>query len=156
VPLIDVPTAKRELRVTHDAEDAEIARKLAAAEEQAAAYLGRGIYATPQDLAAARAAAPPALAAALVTYDAAMAEAAGASTYYVRDLQERAAKAAYGDAIDGWQRAMRGMVANESVRTAILLITASLWEHRGDEDAIAGIPPAAERFLWPFRIGIGV
>lgn len=156
MPLIDVPTAKSELRVTHDAEDADIARKLAAAEEQAAAFLGRNVYATQEDLDAAVAAAPAALSAATTAYDAAM-EASGAVDVAIeRELHERLAKDTYNAAIETWQRTVRGMVVNDSVRTAILLITASLWEHRGDEDAVQGVPPAARSFLWPWRVGLGV
>lgn len=66
------------------------------------------------------------------------------------------AKAVYRDAQEAYRMARRGMVVNDSVRTAILLIAGSLWEHRGDEDAVEGVPPAARTFLWPFRCGLGV
>lgn len=156
MPLIDVPTAKRELRVTHSEEDADIERKIAAAEEQATLFLGRAVYVTQEELTAAIAAAPATLAAASTAYDAAI-EAAGALTNTVeRTLAERAAKDTYNDAMFAYQRTMRGMVANDSVLTAVLLTTASLWEHRGDEVELDGVPLAARSFLWPFRVGIGI
>lgn len=156
MPLVDLATAKRELRVTHDAEDADITRKLAAAEEQALSFLGRNVYADQAALDAARTAAPATLSMASTTFDAAMAAAYALTNTGESDAAVRYAKDTYNAAFEEWVRTMRGMVVNDSVRTAILLITASLWEHRGDEDAIEGIPPAARAFLWPFRIGLGV
>lgn len=156
MPLVDLATAKRELRVTHDAEDADITRKLAAAEEQAVSFLGRNVYADQAALDAARTAAPPVLSTASTTYDAALAAAYALTNADESDAAVRYAKDTYNAAFVEWDRTMRGMVVNDSIRTAILLITASLWEHRGDEDAVVGIPQAARTFLWPFRIGIGV
>lgn len=154
--LVDLVTAKRELRVTHDAEDADITRKLAAAEEQAVSFLGRNVYADQAALDAARTAAPATLSTASTTYDAALAAAYALTVAAESDAAVRLAKDTYNAAFIEWDRTMRGMVVNESIRTAILLITASLWEHRGDEDAVQGIPPAARSFLFPFRIGMGV
>lgn len=156
MPLVDLATAKMHLRVTHDSEDTLIEAFVASAQEQAQAFLNRNLYAGESDLAGAIAAAPEALAAASVAYDAAM-EAAGALENGTEAaLNYRAARDAYSAAIEEWRRTVYGMVANESVRTGVLLITASLWEHRGDEDAVVGIPQAARTFLWPWRIGLGV
>lgn len=156
MPLVDLATAKRELRVLHDAEDVDIERKLAAAEEQATLFLGRNVYVDQAALTAAIAAAPAALAAASAAYDTAMEAAAALTNFTETQLHQRLAKDNYNAAIEAWQRTVRGMVVTDSVKTAILLTTASLWEHRGDEDQIEGIPQAARAFLWPHRIGIGV
>lgn len=154
--LVDVVTATRELRLTLEpGEDADLERKLAAAEEQAVLYLGRNVYAASGDLAAALAALP-ALTAASTTYESAMAAAALTVNSTQRSAEERLARDTYGAAVADWDRTKRGMVVNDSIRTAILLIAGSLWEHRGDEDVIVGVPPAAERLLWPFRVDIGV
>lgn len=154
--LVDLATAKLHLRVTDGSEDVGITAMLATAEEQAQAFLNRGVYDTPEALAAAIAAAPAALSAASVAYDAALTAASALETCVERLLNEQLAKDVYNAAIEAWILAMRGMVVNDSIITAILLIVASLWEHRGDEDAVAGIPQAAERLLWPSRIGVGV
>lgn len=157
MPLVDVATATRELRLSLEAgEDADLARKLASAEEQAALFLGRNLYATQEDLTAAIAAAPATLSAASAARDTAMEAAALVEEVTERQLHERLAKDTYNAAIVAWQRTVYGMVINDSIRTAILLTAGSLWEHRGDEDAIEGIPQAARAFLWPHRIGIGV
>lgn len=155
MPLVDLATAKLHLRVTHDEEDALLVAFLPAAEEQVSAFLNRNVYASQQDLEAAQTAAPAALTAARAALDTATAT-LELVTVEERDATTAVALAAFRDAVDGYERAMRGMLVTESVRTAVLLIAASLWEHRGDEDAIVGIPPAARSFLWPFRIGIGV
>jgi hypothetical protein len=157
VPLVDVATATRELRLSLETgEDADLERKLAAAEEQAIMFLGRNVYATPEDFTAAKAAAPDALAAAKTAYDTDIDAARAIADCDQRAYAERLAKDTYNAALEEWNRTMRGIISTDSIATAILLIAGSLWEHRGDEDNVVGIPPAAERFLWPFRIGIGV
>jgi hypothetical protein len=157
VPLVDVDTAARELRITLETgEDADLERKLNSAQEQAQSFLGRNVYATQEELTAAIDAAPATLSAASAAYDAARDAACAMENHHEARLNARLAKDTYNEAIEAWQRTVRGMVANDSVRTAILLITGSLWEHRGDEDAIEGIPKAALAILWPFRIGLGV
>jgi hypothetical protein len=155
VPLVDVATAKLHLRVTSAEEDARITAFLAAAEEQVTAFLGRNVYATQGDLDAARAAAPD-VSAATTTYGDALTASAAVVSLDERLVYQRRAEDVYRGAIETWERTGRGMVANESIRTAILLITASLWEHRGDEDAAEGIPQAAYRCLWPWRAGVGI
>lgn len=156
MPLVDLATAKRELRVTHDAEDADIERKVAAAVEQAEAFLNRRVFEDPAALAAAIAAAPAGLATATTAYDTAM-EAAGLVEVAIeRTLAERYAESTYRDAQHAAEMVYRGMVVNDSIRTGILLTAASLWEHRGDEDVIVGVPQAARTFLWPFRVGLGI
>lgn len=154
--LVDVATAKVHLRVTHSDEDARIESMVAAAQEQAEAFLNRRIYEDTYAQDEALTQAPAILSDAEEVYDAAL-EAAGAlESQTERNLAETDALAAWKDAQEASRMARRGMVVNESIRTAILLITASLWEHRGDEDTVAGIPPAARAFLWPYRIGLGV
>ena len=156
MPLVDVATAKRELRVTHNSEDADLLRKLTTAQEMAEAFLGRRVYETQEALDTAVAAAPAALAAASSAYDLALETARALTVEAERTLGETVAVEAYRDAGETYRMAMRGMVVNESVRTGILLITAALWEHRGDEVELEGVPQAARSFLWPFRIGLGV
>lgn len=154
--LVELETAKRELRVTHDEEDAEIERRIFAAQEQVQLFLGRTVFFDQGALTAALADAPTALSAATAAYNTAMDAAALMDVCAEREANERLAKDAYREAFEVWSQTVRGIVLNDSIRTAILLITASLWEHRGDEDTVAGVPPAAARFLWPYRIGLGV
>lgn len=155
MPLVDVATAKRELRAL-DAEDADITRRLTAAEEQVTLFLGRNVYADKAALDAAILAAPAALATASTAWQTAVDAALALEVETERILGQTDADSAYRDAQEAYRRARRGMVVNESIKTAILLIAASLWEHRGDEDGIQGIPPAAERLMFPWRTGLGV
>lgn len=157
MPLIDVDTAAHELRIALQAgEDVDLARKLAAAEEQVALFLGRNVYADQTALDAAAAAAPDALTAATAAYQAAMDAAGTVADETQRLLNQDDATDVYREAQQAYRMARRGMVVNDSVKTAILLIAGSLWEHRGDEDAVEGVPPTARTFLWPFRCGLGV
>lgn len=154
--LVDLATAKSELRVTDGAQDADIERKLAAAEEQVQAFLGRNVYRDQDALTSALTSVATVLSSATTSLQAALDATSSLDVQAERDAQERYAKDTYNEAFAAWQRTVRGMVVNESIRTAILLVTASLWEHRGDEDAVEGIPQAARAFLWPFRAGVGV
>lgn len=154
--LVDLASAKRELRVLHDAEDTEIERKLGAAQEQAQAFLNRNVYADTYELDEAVIAAPEVLRDATLAYEAAMDAAGLLETQAERDLAYADARAAMAEAQEAYRMARRGMVVNESIRTAILLTAGSLWEHRGDEDSVQGVPPAARAFLWPYRIGLGI
>lgn len=154
--LIDLTTAKRELRVTHDAENADITRKVAAAREQAEMFLNRRVYQDRDELEEAIAEVAFCLAEATTAYDLAVQAAWLVEAPPERRAAERFAAERYREAQDAAQMVYRGMLANDSVRTAILLITASLYEHRGDEDAVAGLPKAAREILGPFRVGLGV
>jgi hypothetical protein len=156
MPLVDVATAKEELRVDGGAEDSAILRKLNSAQLLAENFLNRRVYATTEELATAVAAAPAALASASAAYDEALAAAGELTVVDERDLGEFLAREAYRDALDNHRRTMRGMVVTENIRTAVLLITGALWEHRGDEVELEGMPAAAKTFLWPDRIGVGV
>lgn len=153
--LVDVATAKPHLRVADDSQDAQIEAFLRAAEEQATLFLDRNVYEDQTALDAALAALP-ALSAAQDAYDAALAAVASEAGEVERTLQQQLALDNFRAAQDAWTRTVRGMVVTDSIRTAILLITASLWEHRGDEDLVQGVPPAARMLLWPYRIGLGV
>lgn len=157
MPLVDVATAARELRLTLEpGEEEDLTRKLTAAQEQAAIYMGRAIYVDEAALQVAQVGAPAVLAAAATAFDDAMAAAAAFARATEREASERLAKDTYYEAYQAWSIVVRGIVLNDSIRTAILLTTGSLWEHRGDEDAVQGIPPAARNFLFPFRAGLGV
>lgn len=153
--LVDVETARRELRVGSEVLDADIVRKLETAQEQAEAFLGRNLYADQNALNAAIAAAPAALSAATAALDTALTAAALLTVTDQREAHERLAKDAYNDAFWAWNRTVRGMVAIESVKTAVLLIAGGLSEHGGDEQ-VPAMPQAARDTLWPFRTGLGV
>lgn len=155
--LIDVATAARELHVALlPGEEADMERKLNAAAELAQAFLGRNVYASQEELDAAAAAAPAALAAAASAYDDALLLALGLPTRIEREQAASIARGTRNDAEDAYRRAVRGLVLSDSVRTAILLTAGGLWEHRGDESAVPGMPAAAQAFLGPLRIGLSI
>lgn len=154
MPLIDVTTARRELRLGSEVPDADITRKLDAAQLQVEGFLGRNVYVDLAARSAAVAAAPP-LATATATFDADMATASLLEVSAQREAYERLATDTYNDAFWTWNRVMRGMVINETVKTAILLIAGGLFEHGGDEE-VPAMPQAAREMLFEFRTGLGV
>lgn len=154
--LVSVAEAKVHLRVMHAEEDALIQTFLDAAQEQATAFLGRAVYADAGALSAAITQAPTDLSAAGAAYNSALAAAGLFEDPDERTAAERAAMFAYWAAVEAAERVRRGIVITPAVKTAILLITAALWEHRGDEVELDGMPQAARAFLWPLRVGIGV
>jgi hypothetical protein len=148
MPLVDVVTAKLHLRVTHDSEDALLQTFIAAAERYVVAFLGRNVYATQEEVDEAVAGAPAALEAAATAYEAAMDAAGAVEVSDARTLAEENALRDYRRAMNDGILDRRAMVLSDNVKLAILLTVASLWEHRGEEDAVVGVPAAARTFLW--------
>lgn len=119
--LIDLATAKANLRVDGTADDAMITLYLGAAERAAAEYLQRNIYADADALAAAMQAVPAALAAAVAAHDAALLAAGNLFEGVEQDAAILAADEAYSAAQASARMAYRGLVINDTIRAAILL-----------------------------------
>jgi hypothetical protein len=147
--------AKLHLRVDGTDEDALIGVYIAAAEQSAVALLDRGVYADGTALGVAKAAAPGELAAATATYTAAIAAAQA-----MADTTEQAAaiQTAGNDLLRAqvaYRQAMDGMVVNEAIKAAVLLIVGSLYANR--EDVVSGVsvaklPNGAEWLLQPYKV----
>lgn len=147
--------AKLHLRVDSADEDALIGVYITAAEQMAIALLDRGVYADGTALGVAKAAAPGELDAAIAAYVSAIAAAESLA-------DETAKAAAIQTAGNGLLRAkvahrhaMDGMVVNEAIKAAVLLIVGSLYTQR--EDAVVGVsveqlPNGAEWLLAPYRV----
>lgn len=152
--LIDLDTAKRHLRVDSDDDDAQILICIGAAERYAAEFIERNIYPTQEAFTAAVAAAPAALSAATVAYDAAVATAEGVTVAVERDMAMMAANETYSTAQTAARATYRGIVINDQIKAAMLLITGHLFENR--EDTIVGLsvetlPMGSRALLQPFR-----
>ena len=153
--LVTLESAKLHLRVDSADEDALIAVYITAAEQSAVSLLDRGVYADGTALGVAKAAAPGELDTAIAAYDAAI-EAAEALA------DEAAIAAAIQTAGNDLLRAqvahrhaMDGMVVNEAIKAAVLLIVGSLYTQR--EDVVVGVsveqlPNGAEWLLAPFKV----
>ena len=147
--------AKLHLRVDSADEDALIGVYITAAEQMAVALLDRGVYADGTAIGVAKAAAPGELDTAIAAYESAMAaaEALADETATAASIQTAGngllrAKVAH-------RQAMDGMVVNEAIKAAVLLIVGSLYAQR--EDAVVGVsveqlPNGAEWLLAPYKV----
>lgn len=152
---VTLPEAKLHLRVDGIDEDALIGVYIAAAEQSAVSLLDRGVYADGTALGAARAAAPADLTAATATYTAAIAAAQALADTTEQAAATQAAEYAYLRAQVAYRQAMDGMVVNDTIKSAVLLIVGHLYAHR--EDVVAGVsvaklPSGAEWLLAPYKV----
>lgn len=153
--LVTLESAKLHLRVDSADEDALIGVYITAAEQMAIALLDRGVYADDTALGVAKAAAPGELDTAIAAYESAIAAAEALA-------DETAIAAAIQTAGNGLLRAkvahrqaMDGMVVNEAIKAAVLLIVGSLYTQR--EDVVVGVsvaqlPNGAEWLLAPYKV----
>ena len=156
--LVPLPVAKMHIRA-EDAADDEVTPYLSAAELAAASFLNRQVYATQGELDAAVAGVPAMLTAAGVAHTAAV-DAAEA----LEDAIARATGVAYADTVyaraqDEAREIRAGMVVNDAVKAAILLLFGHL--HANREDAVTGVtvaqmPMGSQYLLMPYRVGMGV
>ena len=153
--LVTLAEAKLHLRVDGIDEDALIGVYIAAAEQSAIALLDRGVYADGTALGAARAAAPAELAAATAAYTEAIAAAQALTDATEQAAATQAAEYAYLRAQVAYRQAMDGIVVNDTIKSAVLLIVGHLYAHR--EDVVAGVsvaklPNGAEWLLQPYKV----
>ena len=153
---VTLPEAKLHLRgIDGTDEDALIGVYITAAEQMAIALLDRGVYADGTALGVAKAAAPGELDTAIAACVSAIAAAEALA-------DETAIAAAIQTAGNGLLRAkvahrhaMDGMVVNEAIKAAVLLIVGSLYAQR--EDVVVGVsveqlPNGAEWLLAPYKV----
>lgn len=154
---VQLSEAKLHLRVDGTDEDALIDLYITAAEQSAMSLLDRGVYAGGTALGAARAAAPAELAAATATYTAAIAAAQALADTTEQAAATQAAEYAYLRAQVAYRQAMDGMVVNEAIKAAVLMIVGHLFVNREDVVAVAGVsvaqlPNGAEWLLAPYKV----
>ena len=152
---VTLPEAKLHLRVDSADEDALIGVYITAAEQMAVALLDRGVYADGTALGVAKAAAPGELDTAIAACVSAIAaaEALADETAIAAAIQTAGndllrAQVAH-------RQAMDGMVVNEAIKAAVLLIVGSLYAQR--EDVVVGVsvaqlPNGAEWLLAPYKV----
>lgn len=157
--LLSKEVAKSHQNIVGDDEDADIEIKLEAAEQAAAAYLNRNVYATQADLDAAISAAPAACAAARQAHEAAVSAAMAIENSTDRAATLLGAHTRFDAASIDNIRIYRGIVITSAIKAAILLIFGKLYENR--EDVVVGVtvselPGGAKSLLRPLRIGVGL
>lgn len=151
--LVTVAEAKLHLRVDHSEEDTLIQAYINAAEANVQHSLCRYAYADQSALAAAVLAAPAALQSAASAYEAALAAADLIADNTQAEVARNAAGEAYLHALDVAAFTQRGIVINDSIKTAILLTVGSLYENREavTERAAYLLPMGIDHLLQPFK-----
>ena len=157
--LISLLVAKTHLRVVGDDEDTDIELKLEAAEQSAASYLNRNLYADQSALDAAIMAAPAFFSAARQANQ----EAVDAAMLIEDDAERAMALVAAAERFDASSLAIvltyRGMAITSAIKAAILLTLGHLYENR--EEVVVGLsvaemPLSAKSLLRPHRISAGL
>ena len=148
MPFITLETAKQHLRIDGADSDADLTLKIAAAERSATEYLQCNVYADDAALAAAIAAVPATLAAAKAAYDAAYLVAVAIVDADLSLIEQSQALAVYMRAVYSATRTRQGIVINDLVIAAMLLIVGWLFEVREDGTEL---PRAAQDLLSTFR-----
>lgn len=152
--LIDLPTAQAHLCVDGSDDSDLITLYLGAAERSIAEYVCRNIYADKASLYAAISAAPDALVSAKSTYDSAILSADAIADDDLREMAYLAANEAYSNAMQSTRMTYQGIVLNDQLKAAILLVLGHLYANR--EDSVVGVSvvdlPMGSRYLAdPFR-----
>lgn len=155
---VSLADAKIHLRATDGTdEDALIGIYINAAELAAVKAMDRGVYADDTALTAAKAAAPAALTASTAAYTAAVTAADAMSDTTEQAAALQVAETAYMRAQVAYRQAFDGIVVNDTIKAAVLLIVGSLYAFRENDFAgqISQIPTGADMLLQPYKI-IGV
>jgi hypothetical protein len=157
--IITLAVAKEHIRATGSAEDVTLQLYLNAAEQNAAEFLNRIVYADSGALATAKAAQPALLAAATTAYDAAIVAADLLDSDIEKDIATQKAEEDYAAVQNTAIQTYRGIVINDGIKAGILLTFGHLCENR--EDTVVGAPVArlpmgAQSVLMPYRVGLGV
>lgn len=157
--LLDLPTAKSHLRVDDDYPDEQVEPYLLAAELSAQEFLNRRVFASAAAMAAAVAAVPAALEAAVAARDAAL-EAAEDIEDAGQACEARAyACHVYSQALEAARETRYGVVVDDLIKAAMLLILGHLFDNRKDVQtgiSVAELPMGSRVLLQPYRIGLGV
>ena len=152
---VTLAEAKLHLRVDGTDEDALIGLYINAAEQAAINALDRGVYVDGTALTAAKAAAPGALDTACAAYDAAIEAAEAMTDDALQAAATQTAENAWLKACVTYRQTMDGMVVNDTIRAAVLLIVGHLFANR--ENVVAGVsvaqlPNGAEWLLHPYKV----
>lgn len=158
--LIDDVTAKAHLRIVDGEDDGNLALYTNAAELSAQQYLNRSVYADAAAMASAQSSAATAYSDARTAYAAAV-QAAQALPFDQQSVAMQVANDAFSQATAAYLSVMRGMVINDEIKAAMLLILSHLYTNREQvivdyRAAAIEVPKGAETLLFHYRMGLGV
>ena len=145
---ITLAQAKLHCRITDSDSDTDLTLKISAAELAAVEYLQCNVYADQSALNTAVAAVPATLAAAKAAYIVADAAADALTDYDLAIDGKAQALSVYMRALYAATRTRNGVVINDLIIAAMLLILGRLFEVREDDSEM---PRAAQDLLAPFR-----
>lgn len=153
---VSLAEAKIHLRATDGTdEDALITAQIAAAEATVVKALDRGVYANDTALQAAMTAAPAALTAATAAKEAAAAAAEAIDDEAEQAAALQVAETTYMRALVAYRQAFDGIVVNDSIKAAVLLIVGHLYANREDVvvgASVASLPNGADYLLQPYKV----
>lgn len=140
--------AKLHCRIDTADGDADLTIKINAAEKEATEYLQRNVYATQAALDSATAGVSAALVSAKATYDAAVISTESITDAELSEAESENALSIYNRAKDAASRVRNGIVINDLIIAAMLLIVGRLNEVREDGESM---PTAARDLLHHFK-----
>ena len=152
---VTLEEAKLHLRVDGTDEDSLIGLYINAAEQAAIKAMDRGVYADNTAVQTAMTAAPAALTAATAAKEAAVTAAEALTDADEKAAALQAAENAYLRAKVAYRQACDGIVVNDQIKAAVLLIVGHLYANR--EDVVVGasvsaLPNGADHLLQPFKV----
>jgi hypothetical protein len=160
VSLVTLALAKAQSRVTWAAEDTLIQQYIDTAEEYAARFLNRSIYADDDTRIAAIAAATAAHATAITAYNTAITAIEAMDAGEIRDAAQFRADSDLRAARDAVRSAFAGIVINNSITAAVLLLVAGWYANREsiftETNNAQELPLGVFNLLFPFRAQLGV
>lgn len=157
--LLTFEEARAHLRVDDCYPTEQIAPYLLAAARFTTEYLNRRLYESEAKRAEAVGAVPQGLATARAAYEAATRNAAALADGFERDAAVEHAAWVYAEAKKAALETRYGMVIDDLIKAAMLLILGHLHENR--EEVVTGttataLPSGAKALLFPYRVGLGV
>ena len=157
--LIDLPTAIAHLRLDADYPPEQVEPYLNAAEQSAAQFLNRAVFADQSAMDAAIAAVPAALTAATTAHTDALEAADEIEDATLRLAARNYANDVYRAALNAATEVRYGVIFNDQIKVGMLLILGHLFENRQDVQAGVSsvkIPMGSQYMLMPYRVGLGV
>ena len=155
MPIISADEARRHVR-GEAADDADLLLMARAAERVCMQFLNRQVYATVGELTAAVATVPGKVAAAQAAFDGTLnASYSDTETY---NSAMSAARVQYAREIAATREIMQGMVVEDDVKIAMLLLMGHFFMNREavTTNAVHELPLGVRALLWPHRVAMGV
>lgn len=155
--LVTIDAARAHLRVEPDYPADQVQPLIDGAESMAQDFLNRRVFADADQLAAAQAGVPDAIAAAVLARDASLASAQAIADTDHRATYLQAVETTFREALAAQYKVQAGIVLTASIASAIMLLIGHLDQNREAVSTSATELPLGPRaLLMPYRVGWGV